>query len=356
MKFTLPTIVSCVRIVLAPLVYALIVSDNPQAAPWAAIVFVLGALTDYADGWLARKRQEVTSFGVFFDPLADKILVSAAFLGFAETEILPLWPVLLMITRDIGTTLLRSYADDIGQPVVTSRSAKTKTFAQMAFVIWLLLLSWAAAAGFPFSSSAGMLLNSDITLWAIYIVALYTVWTGVEYLIANREVVRRFCMQDAREFTSEWLATGFGIGYAPFMPGTFGSLLALCVAILTQNHFIFLGLAIAVFFLGLWVIPSAERKFGNDSPQIIMDEAMGMWLVLALPSVPISVFWSILAFGLFRLFDILKPFPIRWANNKSGAFWVLADDLIAAAAAAIMLHLLYYSSMIFPLVVKFITR
>lgn len=150
MKFTLPTIVSCVRIVLAPLVYALIVSDNPQAAPWAAIVFVLGALTDYADGWLARKRQEVTSFGVFFDPLADKILVSAAFLGFAETEILPLWPVLLMITRDIGTTLLRSYADDIGQPVVTSRSAKTKTFAQMAFVIWLLLLSWATAAGFPF--------------------------------------------------------------------------------------------------------------------------------------------------------------------------------------------------------------
>lgn len=356
MKFTLPTIVTCVRIVLAPLVYVLIIADSPRASPWAAIVFVFGALTDYADGWLARKRKEVTSFGVFFDPLADKILVSAAFLGFAETEILPLWPVLLMITRDVGTTLLRSYADDIGQPVVTSRSAKTKTFAQMTFVVLLLVLSWVSVSGLPFSSTATLLLISDITLWTVYIVALYTVWTGMEYLIANREVVQRFWQKDAREFTSEWLATGFGIGYAPFMPGTFGSLLAICVAILTQNHWVFIGLAVPVFFLGLWVIPSVERKYGNDSPHIVIDEAMGMWLVLAVPTVPVTLFWSILAFGLFRAFDILKPFPIRWANSKNGAFWVLADDIIAAIAAAIMLHLLYYSSMALPLVIKFFTR
>ena len=356
MTLTLPTIVSFARIALAPLVYALITADTPAAAQWAAIAFGAGALTDYADGWLARRRGEVTSFGVFFDPLADKFLVSAAFFGFASTELLPLWPALVVIARDVATTLLRAYADDVGQPVVTSRAAKAKTFLQMAFVVWLLGLSWLGSAGLPFSAALRAALESDFTLYAMLALTGYTVWTGAEYFAANRAVVRRFFAGDARGYCSEWLATGFGVGYAPFMPGTFGSLAALGVGLATQNHGVFLALGIGAMLLGLWAIPEAERRFGSDSPRSILDEIGGMWLTLAWPYVPVSAFWAAVAFGLFRLFDVLKPFPIRWANGRSGAVWVLADDALAAAAAAAALHLLYTGGMFLPFAAAFFGR
>ncbi|GAB1430795.1 hypothetical protein MASR2M18_16290 [Ignavibacteria bacterium] len=354
MIITLPTIVSSSRILLAPLVYVLIVAESAGAWHWAAIIFFVGALTDYADGWLARKRGEVTSFGVFFDPLADKILVSAAFFGFAEADILPLWLVVTVIVRDVITTLLRSYADAVGQPVVTSRAAKAKTFLQMSFVVWLLALAWLGTANFTFSAHALSLLKSDITLYAMAAVTIYTVWTGAEYLWVNRETTRSFFVKDMREYTSEWLATGFGIGYWPFMPGTFGSLAALSTAIVIHNHSFFLFLACAAILIGLWAIPPAERKYGKDDSRIILDECVGMWIVLSWPFVPISIFWSLLGFALFRIFDILKPFPISWANSKNGVIWVLTDDVLAAVAAVIFLHLIYTAAMFFPFVAMFV--
>ncbi len=356
MTLTLPTIVSCVRILLAPLVYLLIVSESSSAWQWAAIVFFIGGISDYADGWLARKRGEVTSFGVFFDPLADKILVSAAFFGFAEAEVLPLWPVLIIIVRDVITTLLRSYADDIGHPVITSRSAKAKTFLQMCFIVWLIGLAWLGSAKFSFSNELRHLLYSEYTYYGIIALTGYTVWTGIEYLWVNRHAVRRFISIDCAEYSSEWIVTGFGIGHAPFMPGTFGSLAALGLTLFTQSHEIFFLLAIIGIIIGLLAIPNTERKYGSDSSIIIIDECVGIWIILAWPYVPIDIFWCIVGFALFRLFDVLKPPPISWANRKNGAYWVIFDDVLAAFAVILILHCLYISAMFFPLVKAFLFK
>jgi phosphatidylglycerophosphatase A len=136
------------------------------------------------------------------------------------------------------------------------------------------------------------------------------------------------------------LATVFGIGFLPKMPGTFGSAITLLplLFLTTNTHTIMLGVAVASFVLGLWSVPFLEERWGNDPPRVVIDEVLGMSLSLASPVIPHSAVWIILAFLLFRLFDIAKPFPINRANAKRGALFVMVDDVIAALYALLTLH------------------
>ncbi len=149
------------------------------------------------------------------------------------------------------------------------------------------------------------------------------------------------------------LATLGGIGFAPKMPGTAGSLAALVpvslAAILaheTVHSFEIISAAIAIgvviaIALGLWVVPHMEKYWGNDPGCVVIDELVGMWVVLlfvlvnpifhhSLASLCMWMGWS---FALFRLFDITKPFPIYHLNNQKGAFFVMFDDVLAGIYA-----------------------
>jgi phosphatidylglycerophosphatase A len=128
------------------------------------------------------------------------------------------------------------------------------------------------------------------------------------------------------------LATWFGSGYLPKAPGTWGSLAALpCAWFLVQMGGI-LTLAISsfvVFFVGLWASKDfMERTKSHDPGAIVIDEVVGMWIVLLLaPLDPIAYSAS---FILFRLFDIFKPWPISWADTTLGGAWgVMLDDVLA---------------------------
>jgi phosphatidylglycerophosphatase A len=145
------------------------------------------------------------------------------------------------------------------------------------------------------------------------------------------------------------LATVFGIGFLPKMPGTFGSAATLIpLYFLTANtHTIMLGVAIASFLLGLWAVPTLEKRWGNDPPRVVIDEVLGMSLTLASPIIPHTGGWIMVAFMLFRLFDITKPFPINYINAKQGAFFVLIDDVIAAFYALLVLHLAWLTYQLF---------
>lgn len=136
------------------------------------------------------------------------------------------------------------------------------------------------------------------------------------------------------------LAFGFGAGLAPRAPGTLGSLVALPVYLLLSPLDVpaYLALVAALFALGVWVTGRAEREIGvHDHPGIVFDEIVGQLMALTLA--PVSVVALLLGFGFFRLFDIWKPFPISWLNDRVPGGWgIMIDDLVAGIAAALCLH------------------
>ncbi len=135
------------------------------------------------------------------------------------------------------------------------------------------------------------------------------------------------------------LAFGLGTGLAPRAPGTCGSLLGLAIAWWTVPLGLELRLmvAIALILSGLWICGEAARRIGvHDHPGIVWDEIAGMYLVL-LAAPPGIVAWA-LGFGLFRLFDIWKPWPIRDLDHRlGGGPGIMLDDLVAALYAAVLL-------------------
>lgn len=200
MKWNVPNAFSILRAVLAPLFLALILSEEPTAIFIAVCVFAAAAFTDYLDGWIARRLQAVSAWGVFFDPLADKVLTSTAFIAFALLEFVPWWMVLIVLLRDVLMTLLRMYADSVSQPVVTSRSAKLKTFLQMAFIIYVLamyMLMQMKLHAFT-SDIAAAAMNTTAIYVGMLVITAITFWTGVEYYFDNRELIERLCRRGVK--------------------------------------------------------------------------------------------------------------------------------------------------------------
>ncbi|MFQ6006420.1 MAG: phosphatidylglycerophosphatase A [Woeseia sp.] len=135
------------------------------------------------------------------------------------------------------------------------------------------------------------------------------------------------------------LAFGFGAGLSPIAPGTAGSLLgaALAWATLPLPFELRLVVAIALILGGIWICAESARRIGvHDHPGIVWDELAGMYLVLLATS-PSIVLWP-LGFGLFRLFDVWKPWPIRDLDHRlKGGLGIMLDDLVAALYAALIL-------------------
>ncbi|MBI3259346.1 MAG: CDP-diacylglycerol--glycerol-3-phosphate 3-phosphatidyltransferase [Ignavibacteriae bacterium] len=356
MNYSLPNLISFLRVLLAPLFFVLICSHDEGTVRIAVIVFILGSLTDYFDGWLARRRKEVSTFGAFFDPLADKVFTSTAFVALAVIGIFPFWMVLIVIARDIGTTLLRVYGDSLNRSIITSRNAKVKTFLQMAFIVYVLLLIWFKyLEGLPFvQETASWLLASSITYFMMLALTIHTVWTSIDYLLNNGYLVRYFWKNDAANFLRIAFVSILGVGFLPMMPGTFGSLAALLILLAPVNYFAILICAVVATIIGVLVIGNVEKRHGSDPHCVVIDEAIGMWLILALPTIPHTLFWISIGFVLFRLFDIWKPFPIGWLNNHSGALWVIADDVLAAFYSIIVMLLLQFAIMVSPIVIPYI--
>ena len=134
------------------------------------------------------------------------------------------------------------------------------------------------------------------------------------------------------------LSSAFGVGYIPFAPGTFGSAAGLLVWWLVPGTAIAQGLAIvAVFALGSWCGGVAERHFGRTDPrQVVIDEVMGMLITLFMN--PVGWRGALGGFLLFRLFDVIKPYPARQLERLRGGVGVMADDAMAAVYANMVLR------------------
>lgn len=147
----------------------------------------------------------------------------------------------------------------------------------------------------------------------------------------------------------ELLTTFFFVGKVKFAPGTVASIIPLSVLFIPMPTRLYvIGIAVIVLFIvSLPSIRRMESIYGNDTQIIVIDEIIGMLLVLFSPFIVYGTFWAVLAFGFFRVFDIFKPYPINLANNKKGSFWVLFDDVLAAFFAWVALHCIYQLSNIF---------
>lgn len=189
----LPNQLTVLRIILTPVFLYFFLSENPLFIQISLAIYFIAALTDWYDGWLARKFNYITEWGKFWDPLADKILTSAVFIGFVIVKLLPLWMVILIIFRDLSVTLLRVYADSRGYSFRTTYYAKWKTMLQMIFLYYLLILYVAKNTAEIFSNYQGiieLLLNKDIVYFVMLVITVITVHSGVTYLLLNKSLIK----------------------------------------------------------------------------------------------------------------------------------------------------------------------
>jgi CDP-diacylglycerol--glycerol-3-phosphate 3-phosphatidyltransferase len=189
----LPNQLTVLRIILTPIFFVLFISNNPILRQISLIVYIIAALTDWYDGWLARKFNYITSWGKFWDPLADKILTSAAFFAFVLTKTIPLWMVLIIIVRDFSITGLRAYADYKGHSFPTSRYAKWKTFVQMTFLYYLLAVYVGQSVNRIYTSNEkvfAVLLNPNLIYYTMLFVTAITLHSGITYVIKSRYLIQ----------------------------------------------------------------------------------------------------------------------------------------------------------------------
>ena len=131
----LPNLLTVLRIMLVPALVVALLGNTPGGDVLAAIVFALASLTDFVDGYLARARAEVTTFGKLKDPLADKLLIVAALISLVSLNRLAAWVAMVIITRELAVTVLRLGASQAGVVIPASNFGKLKTCLQIATIL-----------------------------------------------------------------------------------------------------------------------------------------------------------------------------------------------------------------------------
>ena len=183
----IPNILTSIRIILIPFFVTYLINGK---ADFAIIIFCFASFTDFLDGFIARKYNVVTKFGIFFDPLADKLLTTSAFIGFMFLDLFASqinWVMVSIIfTRDIIITILRIIMDMIGISMVTSKLGKLKTFLQMSVIFYMLIILYMSMEEIVLYQ---FFINSNSIYYLMFTTSLVTAYTGLYYLYFNRHVI-----------------------------------------------------------------------------------------------------------------------------------------------------------------------
>jgi CDP-diacylglycerol---glycerol-3-phosphate 3-phosphatidyltransferase len=164
-----PNVLTLVRILLVPVLVVALLQTTPHASTVAAIVFAVAAITDGVDGWIARRRRSVTTFGKVMDPIADKLLIAAALISLVSLDRVDAWVAMVIIAREFAVSGLRAAAGQQGAIIPANRLGKAKTVLQVAMVlaliaandphaVWVHLLVYASVA-VTLASGASYFLN-----------------------------------------------------------------------------------------------------------------------------------------------------------------------------------------------------
>ena len=175
----LPNMLTMARVVMIPIVLWLMWQQTPHTNFWATIIYSLAAVTDFVDGYLARKMGLTSVLGNFLDPLADKLIVLATLVMMVELGHVPSWPVIIIAGRELSITALRTIAISEGVVIAASRGGKDKTAVQMVALVALILhdtyvLDW----GFY---EAAVDLNA-VGLGLLYLSVFFAITSAGEYI------------------------------------------------------------------------------------------------------------------------------------------------------------------------------
>ncbi len=144
----------------------------------ATLVFIIAASTDGLDGYIARKRKLVTNLGKFLDPLADKLLISAALISLVEMQRIEAWIAIIIISREFAVTGLRMVASAEGIVIAASKLAKWKTTIQIIAIAMLMMNN------FPFD-----LLNFPMDIIFVWLAVIITIASGIDYFVKNKHAI-----------------------------------------------------------------------------------------------------------------------------------------------------------------------
>ena len=169
---TLASKITLIRVILIPAYMATMYLSGGQAGLWMYLslaIFIVASLTDFVDGYIARHYNQVTDFGKFLDPLADKLLVIAAMSMFCEWGTFPAWALMIVLTREFAVSGLRMVAGPKGKVIAAGWSGKVKTFSTMIALCVMMALP-----------------QVTVISWiAMVVIVATTLYSGVEYFIQN---------------------------------------------------------------------------------------------------------------------------------------------------------------------------
>lgn len=183
-----------IRIILVPVFLIFIAARHiPYGSTIATIIFILASITDKLDGYIARSRNQITNFGKFMDPLADKLLVTAALISLVEVHVVPAWAAVIIIAREFAVSGLRSIAAAQGRVIAASWWGKIKTVIQIIAIILLLLKvnigDFNYITEFVRKSEFWAGFFNNVPAIMLMIAVIITLISGYDYFKKNKDVV-----------------------------------------------------------------------------------------------------------------------------------------------------------------------
>jgi CDP-diacylglycerol--glycerol-3-phosphate 3-phosphatidyltransferase len=325
----LPNGLSLLRAVLGVILPFLLIPKSPAIHLIAGVIFIFAAITDYLDGWFARRYGLESNFGKILDPTSDKILILAPLAMFASMDFFSKWWLVPIFLREIIITFCRIGWLLEGKAAGAEKLGKIKLVFQVALTAAafgeLLCLDFSIPAGF-----AVWVVRA--TYFLLITTNVLTIISGITFIGTNK---RLFGSPEFCKFVG-----ACGVGLLPGPTGTWGSLLALfMIPLLAWNPYLYWGVFLFLLWAGYAAVSRLDLSADHDPHFIVMDEVLGMFVTFTLvPLHPLSLF---LGFFLFRIFDIVKPFPCRRLEKLPGFWGITMDDIGAGIYACIALHFLH---------------
>ncbi|MDR2670754.1 MAG: CDP-diacylglycerol--glycerol-3-phosphate 3-phosphatidyltransferase [Oscillospiraceae bacterium] len=178
---TVASSITLARIALIPVFMWAMVDPFPYAGLLALIIFMVASFTDAVDGYIARRMNQVTNFGKFMDPLADKLLVTSALLMFVQRGEMSAWAAMIIVAREFLVTSLRMVAVAEGRVIAAGWAGKVKTVVQILCIAFLL-----TGEGRVEIWPEGVTLGAV----AVWLMAATTIWSGAVYIVRHRDVLK----------------------------------------------------------------------------------------------------------------------------------------------------------------------